>query len=430
MRRVLFVAGDRSLTRAHAEALETPGTSRRAGARDGWRAARAHSALEAKVLVEHGARPFDVIVIAPKLPDVDGLDLIADMRRIEATKKVPLFLMSERGHDPHFRRIAAARYRLAGFIELPTSTERVRAALEGVRQRRRVLVVEPRPELAERYRQALEAAGFAPTVENRPSEARERCRRFDPDIVLVALAPSEHEADDVERPKALEVCAQLKRSDFPPKVLVYGPVAALSTAAIRDNTQRADDFIPTPFEDRVLVERTAALVGIGAPEPEEDPQLTDTGEVTVPATRTSAFDVAPLARAVAGRRRASSSSGRRPSALARPSARRSDRRVPCDVILSGKGDGRSFRAQTLDISHGGMFFELDPPFPEGTPLTMRFRLPEAEDFIEAEGRVAWVGASGEGAAGMGVEFASIADDDLEAIVRYVRRLSGILYSAE
>jgi c-di-GMP-binding flagellar brake protein YcgR len=117
--------------------------------------------------------------------------------------------------------------------------------------------------------------------------------------------------------------------------------------------------------------------------------------------------------------------------------------VPCDITLEVESDGRVFHAQTLDISHGGLFFALDPPFDKGTRLRMRFELPNEQEIsgsatdggedhtpppIQAEGQVAWVGSSPEGTAGMGVRFSRIDPGDLERIVDYVNRLAGVLYA--
>lgn len=421
MRRALFVAGDRNVTRSHAEALlerDIDGPSPPGAA---WSAARAHSANEAKALIEHGGRPFDVLVIAPRLPDSDGVELIADLRKTDATREVPMFLMTERGHDPHSRRIAAARYRLAGFIELPATAEQIRSALEGVRRRRRVLVVEPREELAERYRAAFERAGFVPSVCLQPEDARERRRRFDPDLVVVALEGSPREPGG---PDGLTLCAELKRGEAPPKVLLYGPLAALEARAIPTNAERADDFVKAPFDDELLAERAAALIGLGAPELPESRLAREAQDLDAPATRAAVLDLPPLARRAA---RLGTPTPRSASSLPRPAARRSNRRVPCDVTLTVEADGRTFRARTLDISHGGMFFAHDPPLAVGTRLRMRFVLEGAAAPIESEGRVAWVGAGPEGTAGMGVEFSRIDAPDLEAIVNYVNRISGILY---
>lgn len=424
MRRALFVAGDRLVTRSQAEALMERDIDAPPSPDADWMASRAHSALEAKALIEHGRRPFDVVVIAPRLPDGDGVDLIADLRKLDETREVPLFLMTERGRDTHSRRIAAARYRLAGFIELPATAPQVRAALDGVRRRRRVLVVEPRSALAERYRVAFERAGFVPDICPLMEDATARRRSFDPDLVAVALAGPNDK--DWPGPDGLEVCARLKRLDAAPKVLLYGPLASLESRRIDANTERADDFVKAPFDDELLAERAAALVGLGAPVGRGKPPLARRGTADdEPDTRVSPIDLPPLAQA----QRVRKAPSRQTSPLPRPTPRRESRRVPCDVTLAVEGDGRTVHARTLDISPGGMFFAADPPFSSGARLRMEFVLPDESEAIHAEGRVAWVGHGPRGAAGMGVEFARVDVQDLQTIIDYVNRLSGVLYEA-
>ncbi|MEO1230149.1 MAG: PilZ domain-containing protein [Myxococcota bacterium] len=415
-RQALFVAGDRGVTRTHAEALvqrslEAP---RERGAE--WSASRAHSALEALTLIRHGGRPFDVIVVAPHLPDGSGLELIAALRKEEATHDVPLFLMTERGHDLHSRRIAAARHRLAGFIELPVSDDTMRRTLDGVTRRRRVLVVDPDADTADLHARAFLRSGFVPEVAH-TRDALEARRRFDPDVVVTAL-----ERDQDPHHDGLDLCARLKRKDPAPKVVVYGPYAALlRRRGIEANRERADDFVRGPFDEQLLVERAAALVGMGAPG--SGPQAPTAPQVEAPPETGISVVELPPAGLVRSPRRA-------PVAPApRPGPRRGSRRVPCDVTLTVERDGRQFRAETLDISPGGMFFAIHPPPPLGSTVEMDFSLPGRAAPVTSEGRVKWIAREAK-PAGVGVEFSRIARADLEDIVDYVNRLARVVYDPD
>lgn len=417
MRRALIVAGDRALTRSHAEALMGQGDADRG---TDWRVARAHSALECKVLLEHGGRPFDVIIVAAVLPDAEGVDLIADLRRMDTAKEIPIFLMTERGRDPHSRRIAVARYRVAGIIELPAAPSQLFAALEGVRRRRRVLIVEPRAQLAELYRQSFEQSGFVPEICPRFDDAVERRRRFDPDLVAIALVPPKAPSE----PGALGLCAELKRRASPPKVLIYGPISDLPEDGISANVERADDFVKAPFDEDLLVWRAAALVGVGAPGTAAS-AVHAAASAESPATLLSPVDLPPLASLHA------QPDDMLLSGLPRPSVhRRENRRVPCNVTVTGVSENRSIHTRALDISPGGMFFAVDPPFEMGAVVQMSFELSEHDAPIEAEGRVAWIGVGPEGSFGVGVRFARIARPDLDRIVSYVNRVSGVLFEAD
>jgi uncharacterized protein (TIGR02266 family) len=59
------------------------------------------------------------------------------------------------------------------------------------------------------------------------------------------------------------------------------------------------------------------------------------------------------------------------------------------------------------LGAGGLFIETESPQREGTPLKLRFRLPDSPTTHEIEGRVAWARgpqAPGSYAPGMGIEF--------------------------
>lgn len=414
---MLFIAGDRSLTRMHAEALLRRSWDAPPDAEAAWEAARAHSAVEATAVVEFGGRPFDAVVVAPTLPDEDGLGLVSQLRRLEATREVPVFMLSERGHDRHDRRIAAVRYRLAGFIELPANAEQIRTALEVVRRRRRVLVVDADEARAERYRSAFTVGGLVAEVCTLPADARSARRRLDPDLVAVALEGPSSETD------GLEVCARLKRDTAPPKVILYGPWRAISQrGGIAANAERADDFVRAPFDDELLVQRAQALVGIGGSEAAL-PSATASArhEDAPPTTSSSRVDLPPLA--ARARARAHSTTA---APVPRASPRRSARRVPCEIEIVVEEDQRRLRTHTLDISPGGLFFEIAPPPPVGAPLRLRFTMPDGRMPIEAEGGVAWLDER-PGSEGVGVRFTKIDPDDLQSIVDYVNRLAQVLY---
>jgi uncharacterized protein (TIGR02266 family) len=85
-----------------------------------------------------------------------------------------------------------------------------------------------------------------------------------------------------------------------------------------------------------------------------------------------------------------------------------------------------------DLSEGGIFIETENPLPQGTPLTLRFTLPNIESVFEVKAKVAWVnerasdgGESGKRLArGMGVQFESMDDADKATIQGYIRKAFG------
>src|SRR5262245_58339570 len=73
------------------------------------------------------------------------------------------------------------------------------------------------------------------------------------------------------------------------------------------------------------------------------------------------------------------------------------------------------------LGAGGLFVETESPQREGTPLKLRFQLPESALWHEIEGRVVWArrpGDPGGQASGMGIEFT-----DRAASARQARELA-------
>ena len=439
MKRLLVVAGDRALTRFVAEALLDRPLEAPRRPSEAWEVARAHTALEAHLLVTRGGRPFDILLLDQTLPDQDISVLLGRLRASDEAASVPIFLLSERGRDPHFRRVASERLRVAGFIEKPVSAESLREALDGLERRRRVLVVESHPELGERHRDVLEHAGYLPELVRSGREALDRAPRLRPDLVVVALI-----LDDL---RGIEVCVELKRAPATANipVVLHGQMMALADVEIAENAHRADDFIQAPFDDEMLVERVAALIGHGheaskrwrrssrlvelaARAPLHDPDPTD--------RRTQPPQLIVVEEEVSEPAAPPPANAKTPPPSASPSpvapARRTTRRVPCSISMSVKNGERVYTSKTLDISHGGIFLETDEPIEIGTRIDMTFQIPNSDRAVNAVGKVAWAGhggSEGHGVTGVGVKFSRIDPADLQLIVDYVNRVSRVVYSA-
>src|SRR5687767_826087 len=161
MKRLLVVADDRALTRFVAEALLGRALGNGAAkTSDPWDVARAHTGLEALLLVTRGGRAFDVVVVDQPLEDMDVLHLLDRLRQTDDAKDTPIFLLSERGRDQHSRRMSAELYKVAGFIDKPVTTESLRTAFGSLERKRRILLIDTNPDMAERYREALSGAGY------------------------------------------------------------------------------------------------------------------------------------------------------------------------------------------------------------------------------------------------------------------------------
>lgn len=421
MKRLLVVAEDRELTRFVAEALLGRGLNAPPHTHAGWDVARAHSGLEGLALIEHGGRPFDCVLFDQALPDQELIETISQVRSLSEAKELPIFVLSERGKDQHSRRLAAERYGVAGFLDKPVTMDTLRHAFDTLESKRKILLVESKQDVADRYMGCLKRHGYSIEHVTTGRAAVDRFPRLKPDAVVSALL--------LEDVNGTEVCVEIKKLDMPSPVVLYGQLAALKNVDIDVNAYRADDFVQAPFDDEILVERVGMLVGRGAtkrlrrrkrsvaPSSVSSTQPGDrlTQEGPPPEDPTEAMRAPP------------------PSASPAPAGptRRSTRRVPCNISMSVENDGRTYTSKTLDISHGGIFLATEEELEIGTRLSMTFQFPSSEHEISAMGKVAWVGSGGADGSrtGVGVKFSRIDPKDLKLIVDYVNNVSRVVYSA-
>lgn len=418
MKRLLLVAHDRALTRFMAESILQRSLDAFVPLPDDpWDISRAHSASEAMVLVQHSA-PFSTIVVDVQLPDATSMELVERIRKNDSGAQVPIILITERGRDTHNRRVATEKFRVNGFLERPVTAESLSEGLRRLERRRRILLVEPDELRAERYAERMERIQL--TVE-RCRQGREALRevpRFQPDLVAIAL--------DLEDCSGSDLCAEIKRtgSDDSVPVVLYGLLSALPAQAQNENAYRADDFIPAPFDDGILVERVMAQIGIGGPASTEPP-TDELPESSTAENEVASPDLPTRPGGPQGVHKAPTVSSPPPSAS--PAAvgptQRSNRRVPCNVSLRVREGDRFIESQTLDISHGGIFFELESPPSVGSLVDLTFELPNTGRTLNAVGKVAWQGPKG-----VGVKFSRIDKNDLQVIVDYVNRVSRVLYA--
>jgi type IV pilus assembly protein PilZ len=69
--------------------------------------------------------------------------------------------------------------------------------------------------------------------------------------------------------------------------------------------------------------------------------------------------------------------------------RRKSRRVIADVAVDYRFNETSLFAYMTDISEVGVFVRCGNPYPAGTRLTLRFRLPAEAALLSLEGEVVW-----------------------------------------
>lgn len=462
MKRILLLAADRALTRFIAESLLARSIDAPPKVDDDWDVARAHSPLEAQVLVTHGGRPFDVVAIDHDLGGADALEFLGQLR--QENSDLPIFLLTERGRDPHVRRVAVDEHRVTGFIDKPVTAESLREVLGSLERNRRILLAEADEDMAERYQSAFERSGYLVQRVALGRDALDRAPRFRPDAVVCALV-----LPDLG---GLELCVAIKqahRSGTLPVVL-YGQVSALGQQQSEENALRADDFVQAPFDDEVLIERIAHLVGAGPkqrirrrrrsmierlPQPDMDPEHptisdlaqaaieddedgTDSGVVVVEPGAAPALPPSSGPPTHVPPQDETTDDTLKPGEITPPTSaspttspgRRATRRVPCSTAMSVHNGSKVYRSRTLDISHGGIFFATGEPLDIDARIDMAFKLPGNDKTIRATGKVCWVGRAGaEQSEGVGVKFSQIDRNDLQTIVDYVNGVARVLYSA-
>lgn len=95
--------------------------------------------------------------------------------------------------------------------------------------------------------------------------------------------------------------------------------------------------------------------------------------------------------------------------------RRTSPRIALGVPVSYRAGQTIAGAVTLDVGKGGLAIRTMNPLPQGTPIAIKFRLPNAAADIEATGRVAWTDRK----VGMGVQFERVGSEDQTAIDAFI-----------
>jgi uncharacterized protein (TIGR02266 family) len=364
---------------------------------DPWCIARAHSSLEALVLLTGGAATNDLLLVDARMGDM--LELLEKLQ--SETDHVPLVaVMTERGRDLTLRRRIVGRYGVAGFLERPLRDEGLRRLIERLDRRRRVLVVAPDDEDARRRVEALSGAGHQVEHKRSAEDAWAGLDAFRPDLLVGSLGA-----------KGGELCVRGKASDkwadLP--ALLYGRFDELPARPLSENVHRADDFISTEESLERFALRVSALVGTGRMLPRDRGHVGQSPSSRIISTlpKAAAHTTAPR---------------RTPSPATRSPSRRLTRRVPITVTVDLVDEERTLRSETLDISEGGIFVAADTPPPVGTKVNVAFTVP-GHGPVKAVAKVAWASS-----AGMGLRFKTIEGEDLEAVVDYVNRVARVLYT--
>ena len=100
-----------------------------------------------------------------------------------------------------------------------------------------------------------------------------------------------------------------------------------------------------------------------------------------------------------------------------PADRRATQRVAIEVDVSIGGAGRVFTGVSGDVSVGGLYVSTYRPLPEGTRVSVRFRLPTGP--VMGTGIVRWTREGRPGRLpGMGIELVELDEMDRDCLERF------------
>jgi two-component system nitrogen regulation response regulator NtrX len=128
---------------------------------EGYRVLEAGSAEDALAMLSNPAQPVDLAIFDLKLPGISGLDALEKLRADDATKDVPVIVIS--GHATVHDAVNAIKLGASDFFEKPLNRERVLVSVENcIRTARLSRTVEQmRGELEARY----EMIGTSPAMQ-------------------------------------------------------------------------------------------------------------------------------------------------------------------------------------------------------------------------------------------------------------------------
>lgn len=100
-------------------------------------------------------------------------------------------------------------------------------------------------------------------------------------------------------------------------------------------------------------------------------------------------------------------------------------RVPVNISVEYRLNSRWHQAYSSTLSGNGLFIRTINPPEQGSPIYVKFVLPEAGKMVHAEGTVVWsneydVASRKTSFPGMGIEFQKINDSDRKEIMDYIR----------
>src|ERR1700722_14169518 len=97
---------------------------------EGYRVLTAETAAQALTILASPETPVDLVLLDVKLPDMSGLDALAKIRSDDATKDLPIIIIS--GHATVHDAVQAIKLGASDFFEKPLARERVVVSVRNV----------------------------------------------------------------------------------------------------------------------------------------------------------------------------------------------------------------------------------------------------------------------------------------------------------
>src|SRR5579862_9181911 len=97
---------------------------------EGYRVLGAETAAQALAVLATPETPVDLVLFDVKLPDMSGLDALARLRSDEATRDLPIIVIS--GHATVHDAVQAIKLGASDFFEKPLARERVVVSVRNV----------------------------------------------------------------------------------------------------------------------------------------------------------------------------------------------------------------------------------------------------------------------------------------------------------
>jgi PAS domain S-box-containing protein len=198
-------------------------------------------------------------LILPDMEDMDGLDVLRDLKRTAATADIPVIVMSIVQDDGTAWQLGAVDY----LTKPVDSADLLQSVEQALTWQGRVLIVEDDPDTVGLFSATMRQIGFTPLVAANGYEALALARRYRPDLILLDLR--------LPGMDGYESLTHLKRDVVTQTIPIIAVSAHVSNVEQERNrliALGATSFIPKPFSvEDLLAEVEVAIQPVSGPTP-------------------------------------------------------------------------------------------------------------------------------------------------------------------